>query len=157
MKLIGNKVWRWANNGVIDDPNEEWFPKYVWSLWFNRWTGTFFSFTQLCILYYLIMYVYILITFSFYACIWNMKIWNEINSIKKIFQITQEHYLLKMMKIWGMEATWATTSVQAIHDDQYTKMLLLQVVCFWFFICEKKTFSVIMWTYHPNWMRISNQ
>ena len=42
--------------------------------------------------------VYILITFYFYACRWNMEIWNEIKSINKTFLITQEEYPLKMMK-----------------------------------------------------------
>ena len=46
---------------------------------------------------YVVMYiilsinVYVLITFYFYSCRWNMEIWNEINSMKKEFQITMKN------------------------------------------------------------------
>ena len=48
-----------------------------------------------------------------------MRIWNKINLTNKAFQITQEEYLLKMMKRWGMEATQATTTLKVMIDDQY--------------------------------------
>ena len=61
----------------------------------------------------------ILITFYFYACRWNMKIWNKIKSMNKAFQITQEEYPLKMSQRWDIEASRQTTTLQAMIDDQY--------------------------------------
>ena len=47
-----------------------------------------------------------------------MKIWNEMKSANKTFQINQEHYPLKVMKTWSMEATQVNTIVWAMNDDQ---------------------------------------
>ena len=154
MKLIGNKIWSGAKKGFIDTRHEDWLWKYVRSLWFTCWTSTLF---HLCnyIRYMISINLDIFITFYFYACRWNIKIWNEMKSLIKTFQITQVQYPLKVMKRWSMEVAQATTIIRATKDEQYFWMLLL-LVYFVISIYEKQTF-LSMWTYHINWMGISSQ